>query len=83
MLAADMDLTEMILTSALDEKRGESFLKNFLAAESDGKTAFDLLCPGLENAAFHNRGHVLNKFFRDAWLFPLRFQSGRQGWTGI
>lgn len=47
-----------------------------LAAKSGGKTVFDILCHGLENAAFHEWTHVLNKFLRLAWLKPLKSQGG-------
>lgn len=47
-----------------------------LAAKSGGKTVFEILCHGLENAAFHEWTHVLNKFLRLAWLKPLKSQGG-------
>ena len=80
MLAVDIELTEKILASALERKDGGNALQEMLAAKSGGKTGktvFDTLCHGLENAAFHDRTHVLNKFLRLAWLKPLRSQGGR------
>lgn len=75
MLAVDIELTEKILTSALERKHDNS-LEDMLAAKSGGKTVFDILCHGLENAAFHEWTHVLNKFLRLAWLKPLKSQGG-------
>ena len=77
MLAVDIELTQKILTSALERKQDNS-LENMLAAKSGGKTVFDILCHGLENAAFHEWTHVLNKFLRLAWLKPLKSQGGRR-----
>ena len=78
MLAVDIELTEKILTSALERKHDNS-LEDMLAAKSGRKTVFDILCHGLENAAFHEWTHVLNKFLRLAWLKPLKSQGGRWG----
>lgn len=75
MLAVDVDLTEKILTSALGRKDDNS-LEAMLAAKSGGRTVFDILCHGLENAAFHECTHVLIKFLRRAWLKPLIPQGG-------
>eukprot|EP00435_Cladocopium_sp_Y103_P020336 s1149_g4.t5 len=75
MLAVDIELTQKILTSALERKPGNS-LEEMLRAESGGKTVFDILSHGLENAAFHEWTHVLNKFLRLAWLKPLKSQAG-------
>ena len=75
MLAVDVDLTEKILTSALGRKDDNS-LEDMLAAKSGGRTVFDILCHGLENAAFHECTHVLIKFLRRAWLKPLTSQGG-------
>ncbi|CAK9027675.1 unnamed protein product [Durusdinium trenchii] len=52
---------------------GKSPLEQVLAYKTtDGDTAFDLLCGGLENAAFGDETHRLRKFLKLAWLRPLK-----------